>query len=163
MHDLLSRLHLQGNDHLSDMAARGLTPSDRHDVTNGGEHRHGAPGASVVLWSPAEMTERLGGDEALARQLVVLFLGEYEKLLDNLRRSVATGSADDVRRAAHAAKGCIANFIDGGPQETAYRIEQLGAAGNLAVAPALVAQLECEVATLVEQMQAFERETSCAS
>jgi HPt (histidine-containing phosphotransfer) domain-containing protein len=144
------------------MGLRGLTPGERRDFTSDDQPRHDAP-TDVVLWSPAAMTERLGGDEALARQLVVLFLGEYEKLLANLRRSVAAGSADEVRRAAHATKGCIANFIDGGPQETAYRIEQLGASGELAMAPALVAQLEREVATLVEQMQAFERETSCAS
>ena len=145
------------------MGLRGLTPKERRDFTSDDQPRHDAPRTDVVLWSPAAMTERLGGDEALARQLVVLFLGEYEKLLANLRRSVAAGSADEVRRAAHAAKGCIANFIDGGPQETAYRIEQLGASAELAMAPALVAQLEREVATLVEQMQAFERETSCAS
>ena len=141
----------------------GLTPTARHELTNVGS-RHGAAGTvQTVVWSPAEMTERLGGDDALARQLVVLFLGEYERLLGNLRHSAAARSADDIRRAAHAAKGCIANFIDGGPQETAYRIEQLATAGQLAAVPELVAQLEAEVGALVDQMQAFERDTSCAS
>jgi HPt (histidine-containing phosphotransfer) domain-containing protein len=146
------------------MAGREVMPRDRYGFT-GESERSGSvsPGGHGVVWSPAAMTERLGGDEVLARQLVILFLGEYEKLLANLRRSMTTGRADDVRRAAHAAKGCIANFIDGGPQDTAYRIEQLGANGELAAVPPLVARLEDEVATLVEQMQAFERETSCAS
>ena len=117
----------------------------------------------TVVWSSAEMIDRLGGDEELARQLVVLFLGEYEKLLANLRDSLAAGSAEQVRRAAHAAKGCVANFIDGGPQATAYRIEQLGTAGDLGEVPMLLNQLESEVVVLVEQMQTFVRETSCAS
>jgi HPt (histidine-containing phosphotransfer) domain-containing protein len=116
-----------------------------------------------VVWSSAEMTERLGGDEALARQLVVLFFGEYEKLLTNLRDSLAAGNADQVRRAAHAAKGCIANFVDGGPQATAARIEQLGSAGELGEVTTLIGQLEREVAVLVAQMRAFVGETSCAS
>jgi HPt (histidine-containing phosphotransfer) domain-containing protein len=144
------------------MAARALTPND--DLAKGTGHLHAAsPHVHSIRWSPAEMTERLGGDDALARQLVVLFLGEYERLLTNLRQSATSARADDVRRAAHAAKGCIANFIDGGPQETAYRIEQLAAAGQLGGVAALIAQLEEEVRVLVEQMQAFERETSCAS
>jgi two-component system sensor histidine kinase/response regulator len=109
------------------------------------------------------MVQRLGGDEELTRQLVQLFFGEQVKLLTNLHASVRGGNADHVRRAAHAAKGCIANFIDGGPQATAYRIEQLGAAGTLADVPALVTQLEREVALLVEQMRKFVQETPCAS
>jgi FOG: HPt domain len=109
------------------------------------------------------MIERLDGDDVLARQLVTLFLGEYERLLANLRQALAADSADDVRRAAHAAKGCLANFIEGGPQATAHQIEQLGAAGRLSEVPALSAQLENEVVALVLAMQAFERGTSCAS
>jgi HPt (histidine-containing phosphotransfer) domain-containing protein len=109
------------------------------------------------------MTARLDGDESLARQLVLLFFGERVKLLTNLHLSVRSGNADQVRRAAHAAKGCIANFIDGGPQATAQRIEQLGAAGELTDVPRLVDQLEREMASLVEQMRKFVQETPCAS
>jgi len=140
------------------MDAHGVTAGERHD-RNGEQARHAPP----VTWSPAEMIERLDGDDALARQLVVLFLGEYERLLANLRTALAAGSADEVRRAAHAAKGCLANFIEGGPQATAHQIEQLGAAGRLSEVPALSAQLEDEVGALVLEMRAFERETSCAS
>ena len=140
------------------MDAHGLTEGERHE--RDGERPRLAP---PVAWSPTGMIERLDGDDALARQLVMLFLGEYERLLANLRTALAAGSADDVRRAAHAAKGCLANFIEGGPQATAHQIEQLGAAGRLSEVPALSAQLEGEVAALVLEMQAFERGTSCAS
>jgi HPt (histidine-containing phosphotransfer) domain-containing protein len=114
------------------------------------------------------MVERLGGDEDLARDLVILFLGEYPNLMNNLRASVRSGNADAVRRAAHAAKGCIANFIDGGPQTTAYRIEQLGAEGRLSEVAPLLVDLEQQVAALVRDMAAFkrgasERGASCAS
>ena len=116
----------------------------------------------MSAWSPAAMIDRLDGDEELARQLVTLFLGEYPRLMDSLRVSVSGGNPDAVRRAAHAAKGCIANFVDGGPQMTAYRIEQLGTAGTLADVPALLAQLECEVERLARAMTVFQ-ESSCAS
>jgi HPt (histidine-containing phosphotransfer) domain-containing protein len=108
------------------------------------------------------MIARLDGDEELARQLIALFLGEYPRLMDGLRVSVNGGSPDAVRRAAHAAKGCIANFVEGGPQATAHRIEQLGSAGTLDGVPALVTQLEREVEGLARAMVAFQ-ESSCAS
>jgi HPt (histidine-containing phosphotransfer) domain-containing protein len=114
-------------------------------------------------WSAAGTIERLGGDEALARQLVSLFLGEYPKLLSTLRDSFATGSADDVRRAAHAAKGCIANFVEGGPQATALRIETLAAEGRLEEALPLVAQLDRQLTIMVRSMHEFEQGASCVS
>ena len=120
-------------------------------------------GVEAAVWSPAAMVERLGGDEELARQLVTLFLGEYPKLMENLRLSVSGGQPDAIRRAAHAAKGCIANFVEGGgPQATAFRIEQLGTAGALSEVPALVAQLERELDALARDMIAFQ-ESSCES
>ena len=115
------------------------------------------------VWSPAAMVERLGGDEELARQLITLFLGEYPKLMDNLRQSVSGGQSDAIRRAAHAAKGCIANFVEaGGPQATAFRIEQLGTSGALNEIPHLVSQLERELDALARAMIAFQ-ESSCES
>ena len=106
------------------------------------------------------MVERLGGDEELARELVALFLGEYSNLMKNLHAAIGCGNADAVRRAAHAAKGCIANFTDGGPQTTAWRIEQLGAEGRRGEIAPLFSHLEIEVAALVRDMTAFKQGSS---
>ena len=122
-----------------------------------------SPATTHPVWSADAMIERLGGDDALARQLVTLFLSEYPKLLTALRDSFTARDADAVRRAAHAAKGCIANFVDGGPQATAYDIERLGADGRLDDVAPLIARLEREVAAMVMPMCEFEQSTSCAS
>jgi HPt (histidine-containing phosphotransfer) domain-containing protein len=114
-------------------------------------------------WSAAQMIERLGGDAELARQLVTLFLAEYPHLIEGLRTSLAAGRATEVSRAAHAVKGCLANFIESGPHETAFEIERLGREGRLHPAPALLARLEREVAAIVPCMQAFEADGSCGS
>jgi HPt (histidine-containing phosphotransfer) domain-containing protein len=82
--------------------------------------------------------------------------------MQNLRQSVSGGQSDAIRRAAHAAKGCIANFVDGGPQATAFRIEQLGTAAALNEIPRLVSQLERELDALARDMIAFQ-ESSCES
>jgi HPt (histidine-containing phosphotransfer) domain-containing protein len=122
-----------------------------------------SPDRRVWAWSPRELIDRLGGDEPLARQLVALFLAEYPRLLRRLRDSVTSGRADDVRRAAHAAKGCLANFVEGGPERTAFQIEQLGAEGRLEPVAPLLIRLEHEVEALVDRMHQFEAEKPCAS
>src|SRR6185369_1751873 len=76
-------------------------------------------------WSPQTMIERIGDDEELARQLVTLFLAECPRMMGDLRTSVEGGVADTVRRAAHAFKGSVSNFIDDGPVATAQQIETL--------------------------------------
>jgi len=144
--------------------ARGVMQSVSKPTPNQVEPQPAPSGdVDTTAWSPVAMVARLDGDVELAHQLIALFLGEYPKLMDNLRRSVSGGESDAIRRAAHAAKGCIANFVEGGgPQATAFRIEQLGTAGALSEVPCLVSQLERELEALARDMIAFQ-ESSCES
>jgi HPt (histidine-containing phosphotransfer) domain-containing protein len=109
------------------------------------------------------MIARLEGDEALVRQLVALFLVEYPRLVSRLRDSVASGRADEIRRAAHAAKGCIANFIETGPHQVALDIERAAADARLDQVPPLVARFERELAGLVVSMHEFDSGGRCTS
>jgi len=102
------------------------------------------------------MITRLGGDEQLARQLVTLFIGECPRMLAQVRDSVAEGSADLIRRAAHAFKGSVSNFTTGGPTTIAFELECLGRDNRVADAPAALATLEREVASLLDQLRAFD-------
>lgn len=115
-----------------------------------------AGAAGTPVWSPEPMIERLGGDEELARQLVTLFIAEYPKLLDALRDSTSAADADRIRRAAHALKGCVGNFVDDGARQTAFEIECMGAEGRLSGIAGLVVQLERELAGLAGAMLDFE-------
>ena len=109
-------------------------------------------------WSPERMVARLGGDEALTRQLVSLFLTECPRMMAEVRASVAEGSAEVVRRAAHAFKGSVSNFTDRGAVVTARELEDIGREGRLADAPAILARLERDVAVLVNRLREFESE-----
>ena len=112
--------------------------------------------AEEFVWSPQQMIERLGGDEELARQLVTLFLGECPRMMAEVRESVEQGTPDLVRRAAHAFKGSVSNFITGGPTATAFALETIGRDGRIAEAPEVLARLEREVDSLVAQLRAFD-------
>jgi two-component system, sensor histidine kinase and response regulator len=102
------------------------------------------------------MLARLAGDGDLARQLVVIFISEYPQMLQAVYDGIEQGSADAVRRAAHALKGSTLNFIEDGPAATAYALERMGREGDISEAPALCARLERELAVLVEQLRRFQ-------
>lgn len=136
----------------------------QRNTARGNDHRHDVQSvAAAPRWQATELIDRLDGDEALAQQLVSLFLSEYPKLLAALRASLDSGQPDHVRRAAHAAKGCIANFVQDGPHVTAYEIERLGAEGRVDDARPLLARFEGELDAIVASMRAFSPGSSCAS
>ena len=112
--------------------------------------------ADEFIWSPDQMIARLGGDEALARQLVTLFIGECPQMLAQLRQSIEQGTPDLVRRSAHAFKGSVSNFLPDGPTVTAFALETMGREGRLDEAPTVVARLERQVDVLIAQLRAFE-------
>jgi histidine phosphotransfer protein HptB len=112
--------------------------------------------ADEFIWSPDQMIARLGGDEELARQLVTLFIGECPQMMAQVRQSVEQGTPDQVRRAAHAFKGSVSNFLADGPTVTAFALETIGRDGRLDEAPAVLTTLERQVAVLITQLRAFE-------
>jgi len=114
-------------------------------------------------WSPDRMLVRLAGDRALAKQLAEIFVLECPGMLATLRDSIARGHPDAVRRAAHACKGSVLNFVEGGPAAVALQLENAGRENRLHDAPALFARLEGELAALVEQLRAFQAEGPCES
>jgi len=146
-------------------------PINRHELISlveGAGPRAGRPDtapttAAVISWTPDVMVERLGGDEELVRQLVSLFLAEYPRMIGAIRDSVAGGSADAIRRAAHAFKGSVANFTEQAPMTTALELEMMGKESRLDEVPAAFARLEREVELLAAQLRAFEAGGVCAS
>lgn len=107
-------------------------------------------------WTPERMLSRLDGDMELAIQLAAIFIDEYPRMLERLRRAVASGSAERVRRAAHALKGSVSNFVDGGPTATAFELETMGRNGQLDGTPAVLDRLEQEIAALTVCLQDFQ-------
>ena len=96
----------------------------------------------------ADFLAGLGDDVTLARKLVDIFLEESPRLLDRVRTSVAGGDAETLTRAAHALKGTISNFPAGEARSVAARMEEHGAAGDLAAARELLPSLEAELLIL---------------
>ena len=107
-------------------------------------------------WTPDRMLLRLDGDTELATQLAAIFIDECPRMLERLRGAVASGSADEVRRAAHALKGSVSNFVDDGPTATASELETMGRNGQLDGTPAVLDRLEQEIVALMVCLQDFQ-------
>lgn len=110
----------------------------------------------VVEWTPDGMLARLDGDLELAQQLAAIFVDECPRMLDRLRTAADQRSADEVRRAAHALKGSLSNFIDGAPTSTAFELETMGREGRLEEIAPTLERLQSELDALTARLSEFQ-------
>lgn len=112
--------------------------------------------AQPVEWNPAGMLARLDGDLELAQQLAAIFVDECPRMLERLRAALDEGSPDELRRAAHALKGSLSNFIDGGPTATAFELETMGHESRFEEAAPTLDRLEGELDGLTAHLREFQ-------
>jgi HPt (histidine-containing phosphotransfer) domain-containing protein len=89
------------------------------------------------------LRDRFDGDLDLLRIVAGTFLETSPPLLSDIREAIAAGDAGSVSQIAHRLRGSLANFGADHAVEAAFRLEKMGAEGDLAGADAI-----CE--TLIE-------------
>ena len=106
------------------------------------------PGAGTAVLNPDQL-ERYRtlkpNDTTFVDQVISAFLATAPQAHDRIRQAVATGSAQDLARAAHSLAG---SALDVGATRLAAAcrdLELLGHAGDLQPAPRAVAQLSAEL------------------
>jgi HPt (histidine-containing phosphotransfer) domain-containing protein len=95
-----------------------------------------------------EMLERLGGDTELLDDVLVVFLEECPKMLEQVRGAVDEGDPMSVRRAAHSMKGALLNISAGPAAAEATQLELLGSEERLAESAAVLKRLQQELERL---------------
>jgi CheY-like chemotaxis protein/HPt (histidine-containing phosphotransfer) domain-containing protein len=75
---------------------------------------------------------RVGGDAELLQELAGMFMEEYPKLLDEIRRGLGEQNAALASNAAHQLKGLLAQFGAETARQAAYAVEQPARQGDLA-------------------------------
>jgi signal transduction histidine kinase/DNA-binding response OmpR family regulator len=95
---------------------------------------------------------RIGGNEAMLRELARDFRSEAPRLLDELRAAVAGGRGADVRRAAHTLKGSAAIFVAEPTVAAAQALEERGRSGDLSDADRLLDELAQETQRLLSAL-----------
>ncbi len=97
--------------------------------------------------------ERVGGDEALLRDLVEMFFAECPKLMQQVREHIAGADGPALRRAAHTLKGSAHVFGADAVAESSHRLEEIGREEAFADAEEALALLEDEVARLLPALR----------
>jgi signal transduction histidine kinase/DNA-binding response OmpR family regulator len=103
------------------------------------EHRAEAAGPSSAPQIPepaapidrAEFMERLDNDDALALEVIELFLADCPQRLTAIREAVDARHAERIRTTAHALKGAAGNLSAIALHDAARVLERMGAESNL--------------------------------
>jgi len=80
----------------------------------------------------AAILDRVAGNMQLLQELIAVFRDDCSRLLPDLRAALDRKDAAGVRLAAHTVKGMVSFFAAKTATDVAFRLEQLGASGDLA-------------------------------
>jgi CheY-like chemotaxis protein len=86
------------------------------------------------------------GDWNFLKEVVEVFLDDYPRLLDNLRRSFNEGDCDTFMRSAHSLKGMLKNFKAENAAEVAFNLEKKGKEADLNGVQADIESLAAQIA-----------------
>lgn len=98
---------------------------------------------------------RVGGDAELLKEIAVLFLGEYPKILDELRLAAERGDSRKLERTAHGLKGSVSNFGAGVAVEAARKLEAMGRAQQFDGVACVIGDLELALTSLRRELEAL--------
>lgn len=91
---------------------------------------------------------RVGGKKQIFKKMVDVFLKELPGHIAALHRAIDQQSPEDLRQAAHALKGSVANFDAKAAYETAFVLEQMGKTNDLSQASKTFKTLERELSAV---------------
>jgi CheY-like chemotaxis protein/HPt (histidine-containing phosphotransfer) domain-containing protein len=103
----------------------------------------------------ALLLERVGGDRRALASLVRTFRADAPKKLAEIRRAVDARDARALQASAHALKGAVSNFAAAAAADAAFRLQRMGEAGETGEAPAVLSDLERELADVTSALDAL--------
>ena len=98
---------------------------------------------------------RVGGDIELLKEIAVLFLEEYPRVLTELHQAVADGDAGAIARTAHGLKGSVANFGAQAAVDAALQLEQMARTQKFDEVSQALNSLELALAALRGELTAL--------
>jgi CheY-like chemotaxis protein/HPt (histidine-containing phosphotransfer) domain-containing protein len=108
-------------------------------------------GAEPVDWPG--LLELLEGDESLARELAVIYIGSGSSLLADLAKAVDCGDWVTVGSRAHTLRGASANIKASRVADAAARLEAAARAGQADRLDALAAELTLDLGAAVDYLR----------
>jgi PAS domain S-box-containing protein len=104
------------------------------------------------IFDKAGFLGRLMGDEELAAEILVSFLGDMPCQIANLKCASEKSDAESVRRIAHTIKGAAGNTGATALEKAARRAEEAAHAGDPGAAAAIIPEIEERLSKLRERL-----------
>ena len=108
----------------------------------------GSSAARGPILDAVEALVQLGGNADLLKELAGICLGEFPKLMGEVRRAVAQKDGPKLQLSAHALKGSVATFAAAEAVAAAWQLEQMGRDRTWAGVDAALDTLEATVEAL---------------
>jgi HPt (histidine-containing phosphotransfer) domain-containing protein len=102
--------------------------------------------AHSVMVDNVLLIKAFDGDWNFFKEVVEIFLADYPRLLDNLRKSLKEGDCDMFMRSAHSLKGMLKNFRAENAAEVAFDLEKKGQEADLNGVQADIESLAAQIA-----------------
>ncbi len=93
------------------------------------------------------------GDWNFLKEVIEIFLDDYPRLIDNLRKSFEDGDCNTLMRSAHSLKGMLKNFQAEKAAETAFDLEKKGKAENLSDVEMGIEDLSAQIAQIDKMLR----------
>lgn len=101
----------------------------------------------------AEAEKQIPGGKEMVKELAEMLLVECPKLLDQIRSSIESGNASDVKIGAHTLKGSADVFLAKRVVEAAKKLETMAANDNLDGSQEALAELEKEAERMMQAIK----------
>jgi HPt (histidine-containing phosphotransfer) domain-containing protein len=105
-------------------------------------------------WDLKELMERLGDDQELLRELLVMFREDVGINLEKTRSAIGTGDYEGLSRTAHTMKGMLKNLSMGAAAETAAALEKASRENRQGDSKELLEKLVKELEGILPEVEA---------
>ena len=106
-----------------------------------------------------DLLEAVGGDQAFLDELIDTYLEDSPNLLSAIESALATGSAEELRRAAHSLKSNSANFGAQNLADLCKDLEESARRNELDGAASRVEQIMAEYQKVKQALASVTRDT----
>ena len=135
-------------------AIQSLIPGREGDA---GGNESDAPKVSIPRFDRDGLLRAFDNDRIFLKECTDMFLEEYPKMLDQLRKHVEDKDGPGLRRTAHAVKGMMGNFQAASIAHTALNLEEMGRNNDFGEADSVFQTLSAEVADFGKMLSDFVR------
>jgi signal transduction histidine kinase/CheY-like chemotaxis protein len=103
----------------------------------------------------ANLLDRVGGDEKLARQMTATFLRDTPKRIAGIQKALKAKNAQALASLAHALKGSVSIFDAEAALDFSQKLQDLGRANDFSGTAELYGQLKEEIAKLEANLRGY--------